>query len=191
MADADEDGELSEQEFAIAFHLASCVAGKKKLPMPLTLPCCLARITNGSAEGEGSAAFDDINAAVKKCTAIASNLDGEQQVSGDSGKEEPREKRSLREGSKPTKSIKIQDNCEGPQENAETGGHASTPSETSSREQVVDDEGLKYQMSESDRAHHDKAFNRLVPGGSGNLSGKEVSAACAACQDVGHMAKEK
>lgn len=40
LADVDQDGKLSRQEFSIAMHLAACTAGKG-LPLPRILPECL------------------------------------------------------------------------------------------------------------------------------------------------------
>lgn len=54
MADADRDGKLSRHEFAVAVHLASCVAGKKKLPLPSALPECLS-LTKGTAAKSNAA----------------------------------------------------------------------------------------------------------------------------------------
>lgn len=51
IADADKDGQLSGQEFAVAMHLASCSTAKH-LPLPAVLPECLANIV-GTGHKEG------------------------------------------------------------------------------------------------------------------------------------------
>lgn len=49
LADADRDGKLSRHEFAVAMHLAACITGKKRLPLPRVLPSCLSLTTLGEA----------------------------------------------------------------------------------------------------------------------------------------------
>eukprot|EP00903_Cladosiphon_okamuranus_P006843 g6665.t1 len=45
MADADRDGKLCRNEFAVAMHLAACASRKDGPPLPATLPQCLASTT--------------------------------------------------------------------------------------------------------------------------------------------------
>lgn len=45
MADADRDGKLCRHEFTVAMHLAACAGGKAGLPLPASLPTCLAAAT--------------------------------------------------------------------------------------------------------------------------------------------------
>lgn len=55
VADVDQDGKLSRQEFAVAMHLAAC-ATAKNLPLPSVMPGCLAAIVGAEVKQDNVAA---------------------------------------------------------------------------------------------------------------------------------------
>lgn len=166
MADADKDGELSRQEFAVAMHIASCVAGKK-LPMPHTLPCCLA------------------DSATKSCE--QATLDPKKQASGitPTGKGNAKREERPRKGLEP---VVVQ---VGPKHTKARGSSAqealeSTCTETPGKKGNVVEGDLRYQMSEQEKAQHEKAFCSLGFGPSDHIGGKEVSGVCASFSKIGY-----
>lgn len=191
MADADRDGELSRREFAVAMHLAACVAGKKKLPMPRTLPPCLMSITDYTGSTTEPAAPDDAKnttAPAIKTALDSQKIVSESATSGVRGKEGGSNSQKKNEA---TMNVKRRKDSTKSLNDSEKGRKESTQTREPSGEGHVEEEGLEYQMSEKQMLQYHRAFDKLISGGSDNLGGKEVRFACVAVRGIGWKSKRK
>lgn len=163
LADADRDGKLCRHEFALAVHLAACAVGKDGLPLPATLPPCLA-----SATAAVAAAASDEGGENKEETVEGRMILVDESNSVVSSLGYP-EGLSDIEGSEKGDVVSAGDN---------TPRKETSPPEMEERKE----RDFQYTMSDKDTVRYGEVFDKLVKGKrTENLGGTEVRISVCSC----------